>query len=174
MDGRLGLAEPGEQRLRALLAGGAQRRAVDQADDLGQRAMTCDVRLALRVPCVLVRMVIVVVRRWSCAWPADAPRRGRELRGANAGTHHALGPDRIRRQSPGCRARARTSSSGTPASISAPRIMSPDAPEKQSKYRTFKICQSYQPAFAQAVSHAGGCAPTSTQREVALVGQDQM
>src|SRR5258705_4217690 len=38
----------------------------------------------------------------------------------------------------------RISSSGTPASINAPTTISPDAPEKQSKYRTFTTQPSYQ------------------------------
>jgi hypothetical protein len=65
-----------------------------------------------------------------------------ELRRADSRTLHALGPDCIAIDRQAAK-RRRISSSGTPASISAPTIMSPEAPEKQSKYRTFTIRQSY-------------------------------
>jgi hypothetical protein len=82
-----------------------------------------------------VRVVVRVSNRRVLADDAESRR-------SNAGTHDLLRPDGFGRD-PNAR---RTSSSGTPASISAPSTMSPDAPEKQSKYRIRKSEQSYQPS----------------------------
>ncbi len=85
VDGRLGLAEPREQRLRAVLASPAQRRAVDQAIDLRERAMAMRVmtyvfvRLCVRLMMVRVvvgpLMVVRVVSRQILAADAELRRR---------------------------------------------------------------------------------------------------
>src|SRR5262245_2319145 len=72
----------------------------------------------------------------------------------------------------------RTSSSLTPASISAPSTMSPAAPAKQSKYRTFTTCRLYPlPSWYLPATGWGGATrnqPRFNHRVVRLVGEDEM
>src|SRR5262245_867810 len=70
----------------------------------------------------------------------------------------------------------RTSSSATPASINAPSTMSPDAPEKQSKYRTRTTGPSY-PSTLLSVNRSALSTrqlPRFDERVVPLVGENQM
>ena len=149
---RLGLAEPGEQLLRAILAGrgsarsrrsaGRSRPASDAPGDASPRAPS-RVHVTVAVMMTVIMPVAVVAAR-------DRARgRAAACFAADAELRRAI-PARVTRSVQtvaGAIARLpsarRTSSSGTPASISAPRTMSPEAPEKQSKYRTVTTRSSY-------------------------------
>src|ERR1044071_819117 len=85
MDGPFHLSEPGKERLRAILARGAQTRAVDEGVDLRQRAMRVRICRDRATAAVMVMVVAVT--------GILAPDL--ELRRADARTVHALGPDRV-------------------------------------------------------------------------------
>ena len=117
--------------------------------------------------CVLVIMMLVMSIVRAC-FTAHAELRGARCRHASTRSVHTVSGSIARLPSA-----RRTSSSGTPASMSAPRIMSPAAPEKQSKYRTVKIVPSYA-VVASRVQSRLGIAPASSEREVARVRQDDV
>jgi hypothetical protein len=111
VDRGLHLAKPVEQCLGAVLPASAQRRAVDETVDLRQRAMPVmaagQFAIVARDPavCIVMMMSVVVMMRVpvsavvgpirASALASDALASDLELRGADAGAGHALGPDRV-------------------------------------------------------------------------------
>ena len=140
---RLGLAQSVEQLLGAILPGPTQGRSVDQPVDVGEgpmHVMVLSLRLVVRGSRFVERSADGRARacdrgraRGRARGPGGRARRGRRtssLRCRYAVTRSVQTVVGEIARLPSAR---RTSSSVTPASISAPSTMSPAAPEKQSK-----------------------------------------
>ena len=152
VNGRLGLGEPVGTADRACLPGSRQRRPPDEprcrrgCGDRGMRSRSGSglgargsVRLARgwrgRAVRVHDRAVIDGMRgTLDCCRRTAAPAPAVGTSSPRLPSAARARPRSRRDRSPGCRAPPAAPSSGSPRSSSAPRIMSPEAPEKQSKY----------------------------------------